>query len=323
MSAKKNDSALLDEKPFKSAAGLTGFLRANARWIIAVVLIGGACAFGWKMLWEQVRDHVGASPDYRLDPTAIEIAPALPAWIHADLKAEVIRDASLDGSLSTLDPELTMRIAQAFRLHPWVAKVERVSKQFPAAVKVELVYRRPAAMVEVPGPALLPVDAEGVVLPTEDFSPLDARHYPRISEIKTSPIGPMGTRWGDTHVTGAAGVAAAIAEHWEGLALHHIVPSGRQATTPGGRETDAYELYTKAGTRIDWGRPPGAEISGEAPADSKIAALLEFAAKHGGSLDDPKKPHRLDVRPISGLVVVARPAIQPLPKEPVQLPPGP
>ena len=320
MSAKKSDSALLDEKPPKAAGGLPGLLRGNIRWIIGLVVIGGACSYGWKLLWEQVRDHVVSSPDYQLDPAAIEITP-LPAWIHADLKAEVIRDASLDGSISTLDPELTIRIARAFQLHPWVAKVDRVSKVYPAAVKVELIYRRPAAMVEVPGPALLPVDGEGFVLPTDDFSPLDARHYPRIAEIKTSPIGPVGTRWGDTRVSGAALVAAAIAEHWEPLGLNHIVPSGRPTTVPGGRETDAYELYTKAGTRIDWGRPPGAEIAGEATAASKITWLLEYAAKHGGSLDDPKKPQRLDVRPLSGLIAIARPAIQALPKEPAQLPP--
>jgi hypothetical protein len=188
-------------------------------------------------------------------------------------------------------------------------------------VKVELIYRRPVAMVEVSGPALLPVDRDGFVLPTEDFSSLDAKHYPRISEIKTSPIGPVGTRWGDTRVTGAARVAAVLAEHWEPLALGQIVPSGRQTTAPGGRETDAYEVYTKAGTRIDWGRPPGAEVSGEATADHKIAALLEYAAKHGGTLDDAKNSHRIDVRPQGGLVVSSRPAIKSLPKQPVALPP--
>ncbi len=198
MSAKKSESAVLDAEP--KAAGLAGLLRANARWIVAVAVIGGGCVAGWLLLWDQVREHVAAAPDYQVDPTTIEVSPPVPEWIHADLKAEVIRDASLDTSLSTLDPELTMRIAQAFRLHPWVAKVVRVSKHYPAAVKVELVFRRPAAMVEVPGPALLPVDAEGVVLPTDDFSPLDARKYPRIAEIKTSPVGPVGTRWGDTRV---------------------------------------------------------------------------------------------------------------------------
>ncbi len=311
MTAKKNDSETPGEKTPKSSGGLGGFVHNNARWMIALAVIAGICAYGWNMLWEQVREHVAAASDYQLDPETIEITPP-PEWIHANLRAEVIRDASLDGSLSVLDPELTVRIARAFGLHPWVAKVERVSKRYPAAVQVDLIYRRPVAMVEVPGPALLPVDAEGVLLPTDDFSPADARHYPRIAEIKTSPIGPVGTRWGDTRVAGAALVAAALGEHWDALKLNHIVPSGRQSTSPGARETDAYELYTKAGTRIDWGRPPGAEIPGEASAASKIACLLEYASKHGDSLDNAAKPQRLDVRPSSGLVIAARPAIQPL-----------
>jgi hypothetical protein len=311
MTAKKNESSLADEPSANASVGLGGFFRANARWMIALAMIAGICGYGWKMLWEKVRDHVAASSDYRLDPETIEITPT-PDWIHANLRAEVIRDASLDGTLSVLDPELTVRIARAFGLHPWVAKVERVSKRYPAAVQVDLIYRRPVAMVEVPGPALLPVDAEGVLLPTEDFSPADARHYPRIAEIKTSPIGPVGTRWGDTRVSGAALVAAALGEHWDALKLNHVVASGRQSSLPGGRETDAYELYTKAGTPIDWGRPPGAEIPGEAPAASKIERLLDHAAKHGGSLDNAAKPQRLDVRPSSGLVIAARPAIQPL-----------
>ena len=149
----------------------------------------------------------------------------LPPWIHTDLKAEVLRDASLDGPLSLLDKELTVRVAHAFALHPWVAKVQRVSKRSPAGVQVDLDYRRPVAMVEVPGPALLPVDGEGVLLPTADFSPQDARQYPRIAEIKTSPLGPVGTRWGDTHVTGGARIAAALLDDWQALKLHQVVPA--------------------------------------------------------------------------------------------------
>jgi hypothetical protein len=199
-----------------------------------------------------------------------------------------------------------------------VAKVEHVTKRYPAGVQVELVYREPVAMVEVPGPALLPVDAEGVLLPTEDFSPVDARKYPRIGEIKTSPIGPVGTRWGDTRVTGAARVASVVAEYWQRLSLHHIVPAGRQTSIRGGVESDAYEIYTTAGTRIDWGRPPGDEIAGEAGAMTKVTRLLDYATKHGDSLDDPKTPQRFDVRAASGLIAVARPPIETLPQEQAQ-----
>ena len=82
-------------------------------------------------------------------------------------------------------------------------------------------------MVVVPGPALLPVDGDGVLLPTADFSPQEAQHYPRIAEIKTSALGPVGTRWGDTHVTGGARIAAALLNDWESLKLFQIVPGER------------------------------------------------------------------------------------------------
>ena len=45
-------------------------------------------------------------------------------------------------------------------------------------------------MVEVDGgTAALPVDVDGVVLPTQDFSAADADAYPRIGEIRTTPSG--------------------------------------------------------------------------------------------------------------------------------------
>src|SRR5262249_34662295 len=150
----------------------------------------------------------------------------LPPWIHTEVKvfkSNVLRDAGLDGELSLLDKELTVRMAQAFAMHPWVAKVTRVSKQSSSGVMVEIVYRRPVAMVVRPGPGLLPVDAEGVVLPTEDFSPVEAQGYLRIAEITTSPAGQIGSRWGDLHVTGAAQIAAVLLDDWQKLKLYQIV----------------------------------------------------------------------------------------------------
>ena len=197
-------------------------------------------------------------------------------------------------------------------MHPWVAKVQRVSKRSPAGVEVELDYRRPVAMIVVAGPMLLPVDGEGVLLPTADFSPQEAQHYPRIAEIKTSALGPVGTRWGDTHVTGGAQIAAALLEDWEALKLHQVVPAARQVDSLG-VESDTYELCTREGTRVDWGHPPGAEIANEAKAAKKIERLRSYAAQHGGSLEDPSGPQRLDVRSASSLLVAPRPPIQTLP----------
>src|SRR5690606_21763453 len=159
-----------------------------------------------------------------------------PAWIHTDIKTEVIRDASLDGALSILDDGLTRRIANAFELHPWVARVHRVSKRHPARVEVDLVYRQPVAMVAVSG-GLWPVDADGTLLPSEDFSPAEARKYPRIARVESHPANPAGKNWGDVHVVGAAQIARALAPHWQNLKLYRVLAPVRGLGT---RDVDGY-----------------------------------------------------------------------------------
>ncbi len=339
MSPKKSEAAVAE--PPRQPRGLRGTLRANAGWIVFVGVFVGVCVVGWKLLWEQVREQVLSAADYQLEADQIEMTE-LPPWIHSDpkkFKADVLRDASLDGPLSLLDRELTVRLAKAFALHPWVAKVERVSKRSPPGVMVEVVYRRPVAMVVIPRSRLVdaagillptedfspieaknylfPVDAAGVLLPTEDFSKVDAQGYLKIGEIKTLPAGPVGTRWGDTYVTGAAQIAAALLDDWQNLKLFQIVPAARTVDAAG-TETDTYELYTRKGTRVDWGRPPGAEVGTEAKAAKKLDRLKTYAGEHGGSLEDPVTPQRLDVRAASSLLVAPRPTIQSLPETPAE-----
>jgi hypothetical protein len=232
-----------------------------------------------------------SSEPYWLSQQNVEITP-LPEWIHRDIRAEVFRDASLDGPLSIMDDDLTARIANAFSLHPWVAKVRRVSKHHPARVKAELVYRRPVLMVQRPG-ELLPVDEQGVLLPREDFSPVEARRYPRLQGIDTAPIGPEGTRWGDARVFGGAQIAAAFGPAWHQLRLDCIVPAASPEAGYGHEYT--YRLFTRGGTEILWGRPPGMEVPGEPPAPGKLARLLKLQ-EDSGTLEGQNGPQQLDVR---------------------------
>jgi hypothetical protein len=263
------------------------------RWLVVLGVLGGAGAGLWFTLWDHVREHVVAGPEYQLDTAAIQITP-LPAWIHSDIKADVARSASLDGSMSLLDDELTLRIAQAFGLHPWVAKVTRVSKSFPARVDVELVYRRPVAMVEVSG-GLLPVDRDGVLLPSDDFSPSEAVAYPRITEIKTVPVGPQGSRWGDARVAGGARLAAVLTDDWQKMKLTRIAPLVPSA---GVRSPDdiLYEVFSEGGLRIEWGHAPGSERPGDIKASEKLAQLRQFVERFG-KLDAANSPNGvLDLR---------------------------
>ncbi|NUQ62060.1 MAG: hypothetical protein HUU20_06210 [Pirellulales bacterium] len=289
MSAKK---AAPKPKPSASPAAartLRGLLEGRGRAVALGVLIGALFFGSWYTVWNGVSQHVLSSEQYYLTLERVEITPP-PPWIHTDIRAEVFRDASLDGPLSILDSDLVARIADAFSLHPWVAKIRRVSKHHPARVRVELNYRRPVCMVQVPG-GLHAVDSEGVVLPGDDFSPIEASRYPRLVGVTTEPLGPVGTRWGDPVVVGAAQVTAAFGDDWHALGLDRIVASG---AAPGHADRYTYDLFTRGGARIRWGRAPDDPMAGETPAAEKIARLKRHAREHGG-LDGSHSPPQLDV----------------------------
>ncbi len=250
-------------------------------WVIALAAIVGGSHF----VWTRVRGHVAARDDYRLTARDITITQP-PAWIRADVRAEVLRNSGLvNQSLSILDDDLVERVQRAFSLHPWVAKVERVSKSHPAHVEVEINYRRPVVMIEVPG-GLLPVDAEGILLPSDDFSPLAARSYPRLSGIESSPLGPTGTKWGDPIVAGGARIAEVLKLVWDDLGVRAI-RWAKSAASSDSSGPAIYELNTAAGNAIIWGAAPGSEPTGEPTSQEKLLRLKAYIAAHG-SLDQPQ-----------------------------------
>jgi hypothetical protein len=259
--------------------------------LAAAIVLGGLLFFGQR-LWNRVEDDVLVRPEYALAPHQIQITPP-PPWIRTDIKTEALRAVSLQAPLSIVDERLAERMAKMFTLHPWVAHVERVTKHYPSHVTVDLVYRRPAAMVEVPG-GLFPVDDQAVLLPSDDFSTADARRYPRIAGIGSRPLGPVGTPWGDPTVQDCVKIALALADVWHDLRLHSI----RRATTAGSEAPappSNFELTTENGTVIPWGRAPGSESPPEMPVSEKLARLKKHAADYGG-LDVSGPPAGLDLR---------------------------
>lgn len=280
MASAKSGKSAAREWPLGSAARkLLVWLFGPARGAtLAVLMIAAFVAAAW-IGWQRVRDRVLSSPDYLVGPDQVEITP-LPPWIHHDIRADVFRDASLDGPLSILDDALVDRMASAFALHPWVAKVRRVSKQHPARVVVELDYRQPVLMVTSRA-GMIPVDLYGTVLPAGDFSAVEAAGYPRLVGVDTPPLGTVGQPWGDARVAGAAIIAYLLAAQWGPLGLAEIHPS----EPAGGRWSDcAFFLTTRAGTKIRWGKAPLGNRSDEPSAEAKIARLEQFVRQHG-SLD--------------------------------------
>jgi hypothetical protein len=264
---------------------------------VLVGIVGG----GIYLAWTHVAPHLLAGSEFKLDPRQIDITP-IPPWIHTDIRGEVVRDGSLDGQVSLLDDQLAERIYKAFALHPWVAKVVRVTMGNP--VKVELVYRKPVCMVEVPG-GLYPIDDEAVLLPSRDFSPIEARKYPRLSGIQTVTEGPVGTRWQDVRVIGAAQLAAVLVEDWEMLGLHRIAPSVASSQLSAAGDVQ-FEIFSRKGSRVIWGVAPHVYHPGEPTAAEKLARLKKYVADRG-SLEGTKGPQDLDVR--NGSDIVATPRI--------------
>jgi len=238
--------------------------------------------------WHRIAGRVMQAPQYWVGLHNVSITP-LPQWIHRNLKTEALRDGGLRFPLPLADPNLCARVAAGFSIHPWVQRVRQVRKYYPGRVDVELEYRRPVCMVHVPG-GLLPVDRRGILLPSEDFSPLEAARYPRLEGIDRLPTGPPGQLWGDERVSGAAAIAAALVEDWQQMQLDHIAVKPLPAPF-----AYQYELVTAAGTRIVWGSAPGTEQPGEPTVSEKLLRLRGFFQEHQ-SLDLPGPTGALDLR---------------------------
>jgi hypothetical protein len=256
----------------------------------------GSIGYGAHYAWRHVAPSIASHPQYLLAAEQIHITPP-PPWIRSDIKSEALRDAGLTDSQSILEDEALMRrIHDAFQFHPWVESVERITKRLPAALDVELKYRRPIAAVEsadAAGIIYLPIDIYGIRLPETDLTEAERRYLPRISGVTGRPL--VGDCWNDPRVLGGAKLVAALADVWEHLRLVEILCAA-QAAVDQNEPGYVFEIITSGGTRIVWGVAPGQEASaGEAPLDQKRQQLLEYASRHG-QLESIEGPEKLDVR---------------------------
>lgn len=131
--------------------------------------------------------------------------------------------------------------------------------------------------------SFLPVDTEGVLLPTKDFSQADIANYLLIygRNIKAVDYPRVGMVLNDSQVQEAIMLARLVeplrANGQLKLSSIYVYPSGASV-----RSRWKLELTTKGGPRILWGSPPGKEASGEPTANAKLKRLVELAR-------DPKR----------------------------------
>ncbi len=277
--------------------------------VLVIAALVGVATF----TWHSVSGRVLSSDDYIVAAENLEITQ-LPPWIRSEITRQAFELLTASGGrLSIMDDDVTERVAQAFSLHPWVQRVVGVSKHHPARIVVDLEYRRPVCMVMLDMRdgtyGLYPVDVQGIRLPIADFTSVEISKYPYLDlvGIDTSPVGGVGEHWGDERVAGAAEIAGAFGADWQKLNLKLIEPKTPQRSAY--HNVYAYVLFTRGGTEILWGRPPGSELPSEPPAADKIVWLKELAEVQG-SLDGSEPRMPLDVRDRQGLRVLPRMATE-------------
>jgi hypothetical protein len=267
---------------------LKTFFRPKRLLLLALIPTVAAVSPALYRAWPDLNE----SPVYRLKASEIRITPP-PRPVPANLVERAVGTAGLEAELSVLDQTLLPRLAEAFAKEPWVRQVIQLRKGLPAHVEIELEYRRPVAMIDVKQ-GVYPIDEEGVLLPPADFSAAESRRYPLVTGVRSLPAGPPGTPWDDATVLGAAKIAAALAAHWDELDLTSI-QAPPLATASVEAEDLTFELHTRGGSKIIWGRPPGTGHPGELTADQKIGRLKRYVADFG-PLGAPGPPFEIDIR---------------------------
>ena len=232
----------------------------RGRTVLIVLVLIGLLGGGLYAAWIALKPRIVASREYLIGPEQVEITSP-PPWItRSDVRAEVFRNPTIDGRLSLLDDDLVERIENAFARHPWVAQVKRVQKEY-GTVKVDLVYRKPVCMIAV-HEGLLPVDAEGTLLPLVDFTPVESTRFPCLLGVEQRPTVLPGSRWTDPRVIGAAEIAAAFGESWTPMRLQYIEPLSSDPSRPAEGESNRlsgepfFVLTTQTKTRILWRYAP-------------------------------------------------------------------
>jgi len=172
--------------------------------LVALAAVGGL-VWGVKWLGDAARRGIGPRDRYAVRFGDIECDP--PPGSHRRVFLSEVRFVSkFPESFQSLDPDLAPKLTAAFAAHPWVAAVDSVSVEPPAAVRVKLKFRVPALAVRLAGADdVRVVDDSGVLLPLA----ADPAGLPELITPVPAPATPSGQPWADDTVKRAVELVAA------------------------------------------------------------------------------------------------------------------
>lgn len=253
-------------------------------------------AVGWSV-WSAWGTDVLSSREFRLDSARFYLPDRLP-WIPSSLARDVLRESRLERQKTVLDHKLPEKLTAAFLANPWVRQVYKVQIFYPAEVWVDLEYRSPICLVEIPGgEGFYPVDFEGILLPTDYFTEgtqeqIAAKVEPFlfIIDVPANPIGGFGDTWGEKSVEQAIGLAALLgseAKSWGIESIRILSPKKSEETLGQPQnlpEKTTYQLIATNGYSFDWGTfefEPGSPNLANLNEEVKKEKLRKLIRQHG------------------------------------------
>ena len=274
------------------------------------VLVTGLTIAGALNLWQRYQHRLIPADQYQLTEDRVRITPA-PEWAQIDLKRLLLEVPVGQEAPNILDTDVVASAAATLQSVGWVANVNQVKKSADG-LDIDVRYRVPVGIVElnqstVPGwdqsktAQVMPVDGSGMVMPAEVVPHVQP---PRISVFNPQTLNLIRpwTVWQDARVVDAAAIMNQIGSRAKQLGIYRVMTmrSSRQMSA----SQIPFELWPENGTRIVWGNAPGKEVAGEASANAKLDALLQFVSQHGSLEEMPRR--RVDLR--SGKIVISKDA---------------
>ena len=212
----------------------------------------------------------GAMHGLRQDPRFVAgarpVAVGLPAWADPEISDDVHARLRRLGPISLLHPEFEARVRGALEGSPVIQHVRGVSRLWPDRYSVEIVFHRPAVVLERDG-RRYPMTWDGVRLPADAYHGASRRLFPirGVSAKLPAPGERIRSRAFDEGIA----TLQQLAPHLPQLADLGIVAvdvsSVEQARL-------GVLLLTRSGVPVRWGRPLAAV--GENDVETKVQFLL-------------------------------------------------